>query len=94
MRLLRAIATATPLVVGAIALVLLLSAGGILHADTAVYTAKSLGRDQTYVRAEPDEDASVPSARISPVILDEAGGCTPAAGSARRTRRPRALPTG
>jgi hypothetical protein len=38
----------------------------IHHADTAMYTAKSLGRDQTYVFAEPDEDAEVPSAPISP----------------------------
>ncbi|HET9435576.1 MAG TPA: diguanylate cyclase [Candidatus Limnocylindrales bacterium] len=34
-------------------------------ADAAMYSAKSLGRNQTYVFAEPDEDARVPRAPIS-----------------------------
>ncbi|HEX8941474.1 MAG TPA: diguanylate cyclase [Candidatus Limnocylindrales bacterium] len=34
--------------------------------DAAMYSAKSLGRNQTYVFAEPDEDARVPRAPISP----------------------------
>lgn len=36
------------------------------HADSAMYTAKSLGRNQTFVFAEPNDDASVPRAPISP----------------------------
>lgn len=36
------------------------------HADSAMYAAKSLGRDQTYVFAEPNDDTSVPRAPISP----------------------------
>ncbi|HEY7132601.1 MAG TPA: diguanylate cyclase, partial [Candidatus Limnocylindrales bacterium] len=47
--------------------------GGLLRTDTlvrdadaAMYSAKSLGRNQTYVFAEPDEDARVPRAPISP----------------------------
>jgi two-component system, cell cycle response regulator len=35
-------------------------------ADAAMYSAKSLGRNQTYVFAEPDEDARIPRAPISP----------------------------
>lgn len=38
----------------------------IRDADAAMYSAKSLGRNQTYVFAEPDEDARVPRAPISP----------------------------
>jgi diguanylate cyclase (GGDEF)-like protein len=34
-------------------------------ADAAMYSAKSLGRNQTYIFAEPDEDARVPRAPIS-----------------------------
>lgn len=34
--------------------------------DAAMYSAKALGRNQTYVFAEPDEDARVPRAPISP----------------------------
>ena len=30
-----------------------------------MYSAKSLGRNQTYIFAEPDEDARVPRAPIS-----------------------------
>jgi diguanylate cyclase (GGDEF)-like protein len=47
--------------------------GGLLRtdslvrdADAAMYSAKSLGRNQTYIFAEPDEDARVPRAPISP----------------------------
>jgi diguanylate cyclase (GGDEF)-like protein len=46
--------------------------GGVLRtdalvrdADAAMYSAKSLGRNQTYIFAEPDEDARVPRAPIS-----------------------------
>ena len=46
--------------------------GGLLRTDTlvrdadaAMYSAKSLGRNQTYIFAEPDEDARVPRAPIS-----------------------------
>jgi HD-GYP domain-containing protein (c-di-GMP phosphodiesterase class II) len=38
----------------------------IRDADAAMYSAKSLGRNQTYIFAEPDEDARVPRAPISP----------------------------
>ncbi|MEO5941224.1 MAG: diguanylate cyclase, partial [Candidatus Limnocylindrales bacterium] len=48
--------------------------GGLLRsddlvrdADAAMYSAKSLGRNQTYIFAEPDEDARVPRAPISAV---------------------------
>lgn len=34
--------------------------------DAAMYSAKALGRNQTYVFEEPDEDARVPRAPISP----------------------------
>ncbi|HEV8546686.1 MAG TPA: diguanylate cyclase [Candidatus Limnocylindrales bacterium] len=37
----------------------------VRDADAAMYSAKSLGRDQTYIFAEPDEDARVPRAPIS-----------------------------
>jgi diguanylate cyclase (GGDEF)-like protein len=37
----------------------------VRDADAAMYSAKSLGRNQTYVFAEPDEDARVPRAPIS-----------------------------
>jgi diguanylate cyclase (GGDEF)-like protein len=37
----------------------------IRDADAAMYSAKSLGRNQTYVFAEPDDDARVPRAPIS-----------------------------
>jgi diguanylate cyclase (GGDEF)-like protein len=47
-------------------------AGGALRfdtlvrdADAAMYSAKSLGRNQTYIFSEPDEDARVPRAPIS-----------------------------
>jgi diguanylate cyclase (GGDEF)-like protein len=38
----------------------------VRDADAAMYSAKSLGRNQTYVFAEPDDDARVPRAPISP----------------------------
>ncbi len=38
----------------------------VRDADAAMYSAKALGRNQTYVFAEPDEDARVPRAPISP----------------------------
>ncbi len=37
----------------------------IRDADAAMYTAKALGRNQTFVFAEPDEDARVPRSPIS-----------------------------
>ncbi len=37
----------------------------IRDADAAMYSAKSLGRNQTYIFAEPDEDNRVPRAPIS-----------------------------
>jgi diguanylate cyclase (GGDEF)-like protein len=38
----------------------------VRDADAAMYSAKALGRNQTYIFAEPDEDAHVPRAPISP----------------------------
>ncbi|HET7027473.1 MAG TPA: diguanylate cyclase [Candidatus Limnocylindrales bacterium] len=38
----------------------------VRDADAAMYSAKALGRNQTYVFAEPDDDARVPRAPISP----------------------------
>src|SRR3954451_12218787 len=38
----------------------------VRDADAAMYSAKALGRNQTYIFAEPDEDARVPRAPISP----------------------------
>ncbi len=38
----------------------------VRDADQAMYSAKSLGRNQTYVFAEPNDDARVPSSPISP----------------------------
>jgi diguanylate cyclase (GGDEF)-like protein len=37
----------------------------VRDADAAMYSAKSLGRNQTYIFAEPDEDARVPRAPIT-----------------------------
>ncbi len=37
----------------------------VRDADQAMYSAKSLGRNQTYIFAEPDDDARVPRAPIS-----------------------------
>ena len=37
----------------------------VRDADAAMYSAKSLGRNQTYIFAEPDEDARVPRSPIS-----------------------------
>jgi HD-GYP domain-containing protein (c-di-GMP phosphodiesterase class II) len=39
----------------------------VRDADAAMYSAKSLGRNQTYVFAELDEEARVPRAPVSPV---------------------------
>jgi putative nucleotidyltransferase with HDIG domain len=39
----------------------------VRDADAAMYSAKSLGRNQTYVFAEPNDDARVPRAPISTV---------------------------
>jgi diguanylate cyclase (GGDEF)-like protein len=38
----------------------------VRDADAAMYSAKSLGRNQTYIFAEPDDNARVPRAPISP----------------------------
>jgi diguanylate cyclase (GGDEF)-like protein len=38
----------------------------VRDADAAMYSAKSLGRNQTYIFAEPNDDARVPRAPISP----------------------------
>ncbi len=37
----------------------------VRDADAAMYSAKSLGRNQTYIFSEPDDDARVPRAPIS-----------------------------
>jgi diguanylate cyclase (GGDEF)-like protein len=37
----------------------------VRDADAAMYSAKSLGRNQTYIFAEPDDDARVPRAPVS-----------------------------
>jgi putative nucleotidyltransferase with HDIG domain len=39
----------------------------VRDADAAMYSAKSLGRNQTYVFAEPNDDARVPRAPISTI---------------------------
>ena len=39
----------------------------VRDADAAMYSAKSLGRNQTYVFAEPEDDAGVLRAPISPI---------------------------
>ena len=39
----------------------------VRDADAAMYSAKSLGRNQTYIFEEPDEDARVPRAPISDI---------------------------
>jgi diguanylate cyclase (GGDEF)-like protein len=44
----------------------------VRDADAAMYSAKSLGRNQTYIFAEPSDDARVPSAPISPYGRDRA----------------------
>ncbi|HEX5465847.1 MAG TPA: diguanylate cyclase [Candidatus Limnocylindrales bacterium] len=44
----------------------------VRDADAAMFSAKSLGRNQTYVFAEPDEDARVPRAPISPQGREDA----------------------
>lgn len=44
----------------------------VRDADAAMFSAKSLGRNQTYVFAEPDEDSRVPRAPISAEGRDSA----------------------
>ncbi len=41
----------------------------VRDADAAMYSAKSLGRNQTYIFAEPDENARVPRAPISSAFV-------------------------
>ena len=55
----------------------------VRDADAAMYSAKSLGRNQTYIFEEPDEDARVPRAPISDAGRLRADGDRPA-----RARRP------
>jgi diguanylate cyclase (GGDEF)-like protein len=38
----------------------------VRHADAAMYSAKSLGRNQVYLFEEPDEDSRIPRVPISP----------------------------
>jgi hypothetical protein len=38
----------------------------VRHADAAMYSAKSLGRNQVYIFEEPDEDTRIPRVPISP----------------------------
>ncbi|MGZ6328666.1 MAG: diguanylate cyclase [Candidatus Limnocylindrales bacterium] len=38
----------------------------VRDADAAMYSAKNLGRNQSYIFAEPDEDSRIPRAPISP----------------------------
>jgi diguanylate cyclase (GGDEF)-like protein len=44
----------------------------VRDADAAMYSAKSLGRNQTYIFEEPDEDARVPRAPISDIGRERA----------------------
>jgi diguanylate cyclase (GGDEF)-like protein len=44
------------------------------NADAAMYTAKALGRNQTYIFSEPDEDARVLRAPVSPAGRARANG--------------------
>ena len=50
----------------------------VRDADAAMYSAKSLGRNQTYIFAEPDEDARVPRAPISAAGRAHGDGDRPA----------------
>ena len=59
----------------------------IRDADAAMYSAKSLGRNQTYIFAEPDEDARVPRAPISDA------GRARAIEVGRQAREPRRSPS-
>jgi diguanylate cyclase (GGDEF)-like protein len=59
----------------------------VRDADAAMYSAKSLGRNQTYVFAEPDDDARVPRAPIS-----AAGRARPSRSAQARRRRQRRSP--
>ena len=65
----------------------------VRDADAAMYSAKSLGRNQTYVFAEPDDDARVPRAPISAAgraRAIEIGQQARDAATAALTSRPRA----
>ena len=44
----------------------------VRHADAAMLSAKSLGRNQPYVFAEPDDNARVPRAPVSPAGRENA----------------------
>ena len=57
----------------------------VRDADAAMYSAKSLGRNQTYIFEEPDEDARVPRAPISDAGRGARDGDRPA--GARRPPR-------
>ena len=57
----------------------------VRDADAAMYSAKSLGRNQTYIFEEPDEDARVPRAPIS----DAGPRCAPWRSACGRARPPR-----
>ena len=59
----------------------------VRDADAAMYSAKSLGRNQTYIFAEPDDDARVPRAPISAAGRARADRDR-AAGARRRDGRP------
>ena len=56
----------------------------VRDADAAMYSAKSLGRNQTYVFAEPDDDARVPRAPISAAGRAAGDGGRPRSPATRR----------
>ncbi len=62
----------------------------VRDADAAMYSAKSLGRNQTYIFAEPDDDARVPRAPISDGGPGPGDGDRPA-GPRCGDRRPRVV---
>ena len=67
----------------------------VRDADAAMYSAKSLGRNQTYIFAEPDDDARVPRAPISAAgraRAMEIGQQARDAATDRADLRPRAAP--
>ena len=59
----------------------------VRDADAAMYSAKSLGRNQTYIFAEPDDDARVPRAPISTAGRAPRDGDRAARPARRRRRR-------
>jgi diguanylate cyclase (GGDEF)-like protein len=68
----------------------------VRDADAAMYSAKSLGRNQTYIFAEPDDDARVPRAPISSdgrARAVEVGRIAREAAPLRSPRRLRRSPT-